>query len=127
MFAEPTRLSCLLYYCKQFISNEFMGLGGINLSSKLSQAENVDLVLLITGGTARLPGSDVMLGQHLRQQQPGEPQIPNATPPSPSGDRGRQAPPSRKRLIKVVRNLKWGRTELSVFLNAVVTLLPARS
>lgn len=61
-FAEPTHFNCLPSYCKQFISNKFTGLGNINLSSKLSQAENVDLMLLITGGTARLPGADIMLG-----------------------------------------------------------------
>lgn len=105
LFAELMRLSCFLYYCKQFISNNFTGLGGINLSSKLSQAENVDLVLLITG----LLGGDMLLEQHLHQQElrrAPEPQC-HYPPQAPAGDRDRQAPPCHNWLTNSICNWKW--------------------
>lgn len=103
MSAKPTHLNCLQSYCKQFISNRFTDRGSINLSSKLSQAENVNLVLLITGGTARLSGADIMPGQHLHQKL-RELCIPNTIPVSPSRDR--QAPPSCTWFLSFVPNVK---------------------
>lgn len=104
-FAEPTHLNCLLCYCKQFISSKFTGLGSINLSSKLSQAENVDLVLLITGGTARwFPGADIDAGVTPPTRSWENLASPYIIPLTPS--RARQAPPSRIWFIHFFPNLK---------------------